>query len=166
MSLGKNLSYYHQEILKAMPEAELVNKLTGQFNIPRHAVEFKISGFVEHRAAFRVLDLEWLQQSGLDFEQAAMEAERIRQSLPEPESQCITMPTRGMTVEPVLGECCACDDFIKQHRDKDLLLKDAEVLSAQLENQRLEKRLAAGLLGDPTPFESGNRTIVDARDDG
>ena len=130
------------------------------FNIPPHFVETKITGFDGAYAAFRVTNLKWLQMSGINVERTMKELaasglfENVRQTAE------IEMPTRGLTVEPELGACDACDEFVHFHREQDKLLKIEEVEQAKLETRRLQERINRGLLGDPTPFEGAAAVSV------
>lgn len=151
--IRENRSHYTQLYWSAVPSADLQRILQTDFDIPAHFVEPKIVGFSGVYAAFRVANVRWLKTSGIDVEAAMKELEssgllqRARKSID------VTMPTRGMTVEPELGSCDACDDFVHFHREQDKLLKTEEVEQTKLETRRLQERLDRGLLGDPTPFE-------------
>lgn len=61
---------------------------------------------------------------------------------------CVTLPTHGTVLESRLGECEACEPFIREHRQYDLDMKAEEVeqakersRQARAESQRLEDRL-------------------------
>ena len=56
-------------------------------------------------------------------------------------SQLITTPTTGIFCESMLGECSACEPFIRKHRDYDLLSKKQDVKKQKLENKHLKARL-------------------------
>lgn len=151
--LQENRTHYAQIYWSSISAADLKLMLQSDFNIPPHFVEPKIAGFDGAYAAFRVANLKWLRLSGIDVEKAMKELadsglfENTRQTAE------IEMPTRGLTVEPELGRCNACDDFVRFHREQDMLLKKEEVEQTKLETRRLQERLNRGLLGDPTPFE-------------
>lgn len=156
-----NIAYYFQIIAAAMPVAEVARMVEEEFHIPSHAVELRFSHFIGNRVGLRVLDARWLRQSGLDLEK---ELEALRESGLDAQGESeaeVVLPTRGMLVEPRLGECDACDEFIQAHRKKDLAMKDIELALARLESERLQKRLNANLLGDPTPFESASSVSLD-----
>ena len=163
--IKENIAHYFQVVAAATPTAEVARIVEEKFHIPSHAVDLRFSHFVGNRVGLRVLDRRWLRQSGLDL---AAELKALRQSglAADGEGDAeVVLPTRGMLVEPRLGECDACDDFIKAHRKKDLAMKDVELGQARLESERLQKRLNANLLGDPTPFESASSLSVDVDGD-
>lgn len=158
--IRENRAHYAQVHWSSVSSADLERVLHGEFNIPPHFVEPKIAGFDGAYAAFRVTNLKWLKLSGIDVEQTMKELadsglfENVRQTAE------IEMPTRGLTVEPELGSCDACDDFVHFHREQDKLLKAEEVEQAKLETQRLQERINRGLLSDPTPFEGAASVSV------
>lgn len=159
--IEEHIAHYFQIVAASIPTADVARLIEERFNIPGHVVELKFSHFVGDRAGLRVLDNAWLRLSGFDFEKEleTIQASGITDTV-ENDTE-VVLPTRGMLVEPMLGECCACDDFVKAHREKDLMMKDQEIIQTQLETERLRKRLEAGLLGDPTPFESTNSVLLD-----
>lgn len=72
----------------------------------------------------------------------------------------VVVPTPGMVLEARLGQCDACEDFIKQHRLLDLKVRQEEVEQAaarsrqeRAEAKRREDRLKQDppLLDDPSP---------------
>lgn len=158
--IHENRIHYAQIYWSSISAADLERVLHDEFNIPPHFVEPKITGFDGVKAAFRVTNLKWLKLSGINVERMMRELadsglfENVRQTAE------IEMPTRGMTVEPELGRCDACDEFIHFHREQDKLLKAEEVAQAKLETQRLQERINRGLLGDPTPFEGAAAVSV------
>lgn len=143
-----------------------------QLGVPPGVVENRFSGFVGIRAAVKVTDLDWVKdEGGLDWQ--AMVDKAVRDSAGAAESELITLPTQGMVVEPALGQCCACEDFVQEHRKLDLDYRAAEVRLAQAkadqaeqEVARFKKRVDAGELGDPTPFEGASVTVSTAGDGG
>lgn len=158
--MSENRTHYAQLYWSSISSADLERILHSEFNIPPHFVEPKIVGFDGAYAAFRVTNLKWLKLSGINVERTMRELadsglfENVRQTAE------IEMPTRGLTVEPELGTCDACDEFVHFHREQDKLLKAEEVEQARLETQRLQERINRGLLGDPTPFEGAASVSV------
>ncbi|MDP1638086.1 MAG: hypothetical protein Q8K74_05805 [Candidatus Nitrotoga sp.] len=74
---------------------------------------------------------------------------------------CVTLPTHGTVLESRLGECEACEPFIREHRQYDLGLKAEEVEQAKersrqerAESQRLEDRLSQ----DPPLLDKASTT--------
>ena len=158
--MRENRTHYAQIYWSSISAADLQRLLHDEFNIPPHFVKPKIMGFDGVYAAFRVTNLKWLKLSGINVERTMRELddsdlfENVRQTAE------IEMPTRGLTVEPELGRCDACDEFIHFHREQDKLLKAEEVKQAKLETQRLQERINRSLLGDPTPFEGAAAVSV------
>jgi len=108
-----------------------------QLGVPPGVVENRFSGFVGIRAAVKVTDLDWVKdEGGLDWQ--AMVDKAVRDSAGAAESELITLPTQGMVVEPALGQCCACEDFVQEHRKLDLDYRAAEVRLAQAKADQAE----------------------------
>jgi hypothetical protein len=106
-----------------------------------------------------VTDLKWLHdEGGIDWRAIKEETlSRIRAR-----RFTIEVPTPNVIVEPRLGECEGCEEYIEQSRANDLALKSAEVelavakaRMAAAEADRYEARVAANELDDPTPNEPG-----------
>ena len=159
--IREHRAFYLEVVARSLSEADIRRRLSEEFNIPPHVVEAKFSGFIGNRAALRVRDLEWLKLSGYDFQKTLEDLKKKNLFERKPEKLDITMPTLGVVVEPALGQCQACDDFIVQHRKMDLKAKEEELAQAHQETLRLKKRIDKGLLGDPTPFEGANNLSVE-----
>jgi hypothetical protein len=162
--LEENLDYYNQSLWMEKTSSAIQDLLTF-YDIPLHLVEQRIAGFVRNRAAFRVNeafltgDFDWKKQL------ERLDVDRLLKA-PPTESE-IEMPPPGMTVEPALGACCGCDDFVMKHRELDLQNRAAEVALAEakaeqekLEAKRIDERIKAGDLSDPTPFESAQTRVI------
>ncbi|WP_114751961.1 phage tail tape measure protein [Pleomorphovibrio marinus] len=164
--IRKNLAYYAQVVWTQMGTAD-IQRLLEKFDLPLYAVEHRWSGFVGNRAAVLITDPESVLGDDFDWSAAKEQlvVEEILKDTREP--LCLTMPTAGMTVEPALGLCNGCEDFVRTHRELDLNVRRAEVHKAKaeaeqavLEAERFKKRLAKDLLGDPTPYEGANSVTV------
>ncbi|MFN8892124.1 MAG: hypothetical protein ACK52P_01335 [Alphaproteobacteria bacterium] len=145
--LQENLVYYTQLIMQRLPEATL-QQILSTHAIPLGAVEPRIVGFAGRKVGFRVLSASWLAASGFDFSAARDQFaadEVFRPTAPVE----VTLPTPGVSVEPRLGACDACEPFVEAHRALDLDLKAEEVAREALENERRRQRIAAGNLEDP-----------------
>lgn len=134
-------------------------------------VSFKPTGFVGKKAAFPLLDPKSLE-TYFDPESLQKAAEDIIESNSTQKPMVITLPTPGPIAEATLGQCYGCDDFIMQHRDLDVAARAAEVkrmeaeaTQAEFEAKRLEERIKAGELADPTPFERADRIEVSVEAD-
>jgi len=112
--LERNHLYFAQ-VLATQMGTDRVQALLERYQIPPQAVEPRISGFVGTRAAFRALDLQWLSLSGVDFEATIADLHKAKPVTDNMRPIEIVLPTRGLVVEPALGECDACDDDIKKH---------------------------------------------------
>lgn len=151
--------YYTEVFWRSLSSADLTDALA-QVGIASHRVEPRIVGFHDGSAAFRVTDARWLGLSNVAIADALEElasrglVDDVRQR------SIIDLPTRGVTVEPELGQCDACDEFVHRHRAHDLDLKSEEVARARLETQRITARLNSGLLGDPSPFDGADSLDV------
>ncbi|SHM10030.1 hypothetical protein [Roseibium suaedae] len=151
--INENISHYAQITLSAIPSADLDRILQDDFAVPPGIVEPRIVGFSGHRAAFRLHSDNWIKLSGIDLI-AALKASGLANLIKTTALKSdITMPSRGILVEPELGQCPASDAFVAFHRDQDMALKKEEVAQAALETRRLQERLNARLFADPTPFD-------------
>lgn len=157
-----HIAYYLQATAASIPEGDLRILLEEQYGLPPGAVQVRIAGFVGTRAAFRVLDEDWFKLSGYDHA-SVMSNRAVTSFLSSPRApDDITMPTPGLVVEPRLGQCTACDDFVMAHRQLDLELKREDVAKARAENQRRQLRIAAGDLDDPEDRQAHIGVTLDA----
>jgi hypothetical protein len=155
-----NRSHYAQVYWESVSAADLARILRDDFGIPDHFVQPRIAGFADGRAAFPVANLRWLRLSGFKID-VAMEELRASEMLNVPRQRSgVEAPTRGLTVEPEIGECNACDEYIRFHRARDMELKTEEVEQTRIETRRLQERINMGLLGDPTPYEGAASVSV------
>ena len=169
--LQENFEYYNQALWLGKPTSALEGLLQ-TYHVPLQLVSQRIEGFVRNRAAFRVN--EALMAADFDWRKEFHRLELDALFDAPPVEVEVDMPTPGMTVEPALGRCDGCDEFVGRHRELDLENRAAEVAlavanaeQAQVEARRLFERVEAGDLSDPTPFESPQtRLHVEADDDG
>jgi hypothetical protein len=126
--------------------------------LPEGVVETRISGYVGPFGALRVTDREWAQRrSGVTWDELVSGLAAHETVAP---TDTIRLPTPGLVVEPALGQCDGCEEFVTKHREHDLAYRAAEValiqaraVQASVEATRFQTRLDAGVLGDPTPYE-------------
>ena len=73
-----------------------------------------------------------------------------------------SLPTPGITLEPRLGSCGACEDFIDESRSIELKQRRAVARQAEAEATRLERRLelATPNLDDPSPTRHEPRLTI------
>jgi hypothetical protein len=158
-----NQSYYQYVIWEAIDPNARYAYLSGLGNLVGW-VDNEVLGFVDSKAALP-LRLDNHPEVNYWFEGNVLEN---KQELFEPsESYTVTLPTPGVTLEPRLGQCDGCEEFITESRMLDLRRTAAEAKSAreraqqeELETQRYEKRLDKDppLLDDPDPNE--NRAAI------
>lgn len=164
--IDSNIEYYAQAIYVALLPAK-VQALIQQAGIPLHAVEQRAAGFVGMRVAFRVR-AAYLAEIGFDLAAQVKRLKLTEAFRDDVAVQDIVMPSQGITVEPQLGQCEGCDEFVETHRALDIENRQAEVEAAvqvarqqKAEADRLVARVSAGELSDPTPFESpATRVLV------
>jgi hypothetical protein len=151
-----NVSYYRFAIWNAMDPDDQYQTIISR--LPPgwlDYIENVVLGFVGNKAAMplKTASLPPLQEW---FERTILNNRALTRN---PAPTMITVPTRAVTVEPLLSECGACEDFIVKHRAMDLEKKTAEVAvarerarQAELETRRRSLRLSARppLLGNPT----------------
>ena len=99
---------------------------------------------------------------------------RVSEAVRDDEPLKVILPTHGTVLESRLGECDACEGFIRDHRTEDVNLKKQEVAlatakarQADAEADRYEARLNAAppMLDDPDP-ETEPRIVVRLDSDG
>lgn len=163
--LNEHFLFYAQTVWAKWKDVQIM-ALAESFGIPHGAIEYAFTGFHGSRGAVRVTDLEWLRSQGaFDWQQELADALAGLPAAAAPD--LITLPTQGMVVEPALGRCDGCEDFVAEHRRLDLDNKRAEVAGAQgraaqaaEEARRLKLRNDAGTLTDPTPYEGGSTSVT------
>jgi hypothetical protein len=161
--MNGQILYYMQAVWAHWKDVQVM-ELAASLGIPLGAIEYGFSGFQGDRGAVRVIDLKWLKaQGGFDWD---AELAGALQNLPAIDSDLVTLPTQGMVVEPALGKCNGCEDFISEHRRLDLESRRAEVGLAQSraaqaaeEVRRLKLRNDGGDLSDPTPYEGAHTSV-------
>lgn len=162
--LDSNLVSYMQGLWMQWPDYQILAEAR-RHGVPDGAVAPRFAGFHGRFGALPVADLDWVKTEGdLDWESTAkMLADKARQQIRREE---ITLATPGMTVEPSLGKCDACEPFIEEHRALDLDFRRAEVdlqkaraLQEAAEADRFQKRIAKDELDDPTPFEGASVNV-------
>jgi hypothetical protein len=135
-------------------------------------VENRLLGFVGSRAVFP-LKLEALEDETRQF----LEKKLLHNlsaglaKLPTPKTLPISVPTNGMHMEPVLGDCEALEPYLRQRRDIDLAEREAgrrlrEALASQAEaeakRQALRLEQDPPLLDSPNPMAPGTLAVSDA----
>jgi hypothetical protein len=146
--LTENLVYYAQLVIQSWPEATLQQFLS-KHGVPERAVIPRVVGFAGAKVGFQVVDQQWLAASGFDFDRAFKDLKATGVLDDALEAPQVTLPTPGVSVEPRLGSCEACESFVQTHRQFDLDLKKEEVAQAVIETDRRRQRVGTGELDDP-----------------
>ena len=93
-------------IWRSMPD-HTVRALLRRHGIPDHVVDARFAGFHGRMGALPVTDRAWLKkEGGLDW---AKEVKTLVDAAGDARIESITLPTSGLTVEPLLGQCSACE---------------------------------------------------------
>jgi hypothetical protein len=81
------------------------------------------------------------------------ESTRSLTELIERDERCHILPTAALYSEAILGECCACEDYVEQSRNLDLRQRAALAAQAEHEAERYAARLNATppMLDTPNP---------------
>jgi len=167
--LKKNLVSYMQGIWGQWPDYQVMAE-AARYGVPESVIASRFARFHGALGAIPVVDLDWVkEEGGVDWRDMASKlAEREQKKALTEE---MTLSTPGMTVEPALGACEACEPFIRDHRAMDLENRRAEVDAQKararqesLEADRFQERLDDNQLDDPTPFE-GADVSVDVEND-
>lgn len=162
--LNKNLMAYMQGLWSQWSDYQILNEVR-RHGIPEDVIAPRFEGFYGSFGAIPVVDEDWLsKEGGLDWEKTATDLTKKAEKQTRIEE--ITLSTPGMTVEPALGKCDACEPFIEEHRKLDLENRRAEVdiqkakaLQEGYEADRFKQRLAQDKLDDPTPLEGAAVTV-------
>lgn len=153
LHLEKYRIYYQNEIFRAEDFDERYERLRMMGLAP--FVENRLLGFAGKRAIMplRLHTLPDGVQSALQQKYADIAFDEIK-----PKSQTATLPTSGVHVESVLGQCDALEPYLHERREIDLGLRkaqldlaDEQTEHAKQETKRLESRLNQDppLLDDP-----------------
>lgn len=122
-------------------------------------IENELLGFYGDRAASPLKDVSMVTEVNLGDVIGEAEKE-IRDAKDEP--FLISMPTPGLVLEAIVGDCNACEDFIEQSRLLDLRQQEAKARQEEAEADRRAQRLAAVPpdLSDPTTRPASEIRVV------
>lgn len=162
--INKNLLSYMQGLWGQWPDHQILAEVR-RHGIPEEVISPRFVAFHGNLGALTVIDTDWLKNEG-DLDWKALAKDLVKKAEAQVKSQTLTLPTAGMTVEPALGSCDACEPFIEDHRKLDIENRRAEVALQQararqegLEADRFAERLKSQKLDDPTPFEGSSVNI-------
>lgn len=158
--------HYHQIIWSRYDPNQIKLRLQ-ELGIPVSLFELRLYGFDLHYGAIRVVDFEAAAKYGFDRPAFSLWRKTLLEERRVEKVSNLSMPTGGTIVEPYLGQCQGADDFVDRHRALDLQgaeleLADARARVSQAEEEvnRMQARLAAGVLDDPTPFGRAGKVVV------
>jgi hypothetical protein len=117
-------------------------------------------GFLGHKAAYPIREagLEAVKP-WIDFPALTSQALDVLRA-DEPPPALITLPTHGTILEAIVGECDACEDFIRQSRIIDLRVQEAKAQAEESEAARYRKRVETGDYADPKALSAGQVVIT------
>jgi hypothetical protein len=145
LHLEAHRTYYQNEIWRAEPSDQRYERLR-QLGIAGF-VDNRLLGFVGRQAIYplRMSALSDGVHASLMQQFAGIDPSKIRM----PESMTLALPTGGMHLETVLGQCDGLEPYMQDRRAIDLQLRQAEAArvvaeaeQAHQEALRLQRRLA------------------------
>jgi hypothetical protein len=110
-------------------------------------IENELLGFHADKAAYPLRQTANLQ-SALDLDKVLAEARKEVEAEPPPPT-LVSVPTPGVLLEAMTGQCDACEDFIRESRVIDLRAQEAKASQEEAEADRRKQRLAANDLSEP-----------------
>jgi hypothetical protein len=119
--LEENHARYMHGLWLGMPSSKVVALIRAS-GVPAGVTETGFSGFVESAGALRVTDLAWLTANGVAWQDMA---NSIVEDAGLVKTDTRMYPTPGLTVEPQLGRCDACDGAPHSAGAAELLLDNA-----------------------------------------
>jgi hypothetical protein len=122
-------------------------------------IENELLGFYADRAAYPLRQTDNLQDS-LDLDEIIDEARKLIDAEPSP-PVLLAMPTPGILLEAVTGQCDACEDFIHKSRLIDLRAQNARAKQEEAEADRRRARVDQNDLSNPEPDTA--RVVVEVR---
>jgi hypothetical protein len=147
---------YHHAIWAEWSSGRIAQALL-QAGVPPALAESRFITFELDRAIVRVANVAEVEDKGLKWRDFANE---VLAKAKAPAKRTLLLPAPGVWAEAARGACDALDGFVSEQRRIDLRMKEAllaqqEARSEQeeAETQRLKDRLAAGELGDPSPYK-------------
>lgn len=167
----EHIYFYHQAIWSGYDSNQIKVRLA-QLHLPVDAFEHSFHGFDLNFGAIRLINEQTVFVPGQPGAVSSLKAfqtwrKQILLNSRQTVSK-ISLPTGGTIVEPYLGRCQGGDDFVRRHREIDISQAEAELAlararAAQAEEEvhRLQERLKAGLLDDPSPYGRAEKLEVE-----
>ncbi len=131
-------AHYQQAIWLGMNPDDRARWLAALGPITSH-IDPRLLGFHGHKAIYAIRDPAVLAASGLAPDLCA----QLTKSITLPAAFELSLPTTGTTMEAHLGQCDACEDYIRDSRALELDRGRAEARQLAAEADRRERRLAA-----------------------
>ena len=137
-------------------------------------VENRLLGFVGSRAVFPLIR-EALEEEARNYldEKLTKDLKQLLDSKVKPSAEKIVLPTNGLHMEPVLGDCDALEPYMHERREIDLRTRRAAAQRAEAEAEQQAQevlRLKARLAQDPpelkSPFANVNPSVPTTADVG
>ena len=155
--LEENWLHYNQAVWSREDHGQRFMRLQAYGPIAA-IIENELLGFYGDRAAYPLRDVTAISE--VDLTQLQDELEREIED-GEGDPLVISMPTAGLLLEAVTGDCDACEEFIRDSRHSDLRLQAAKAAQAETEASRLQARVDEADLSDPSP--EGPSLAIDLR---
>jgi hypothetical protein len=149
-----NWVYYLQSMWKREESDQRFLRLQS-YGATAAILENAVIGFLGHKAAFPIVNLEALLPQ-VDFKTIIDQTPAEEPTAP----QLITLPTSGALLEAMVGECDACEEFIRKSRLIDLRLQEAKAAEEESEATRYAKRIEGGDYSDPKTLSTGQVVIT------
>jgi len=147
--LEENWLHYAQAAWSREDQAQRFLRLQSYGGVT-DTIENELLGFFVDRAAYPLRDPADITY--VDLEKVVTAAQKVVDQKTSPPI-LVTLPTLGLLLEAVTGQCNACETFIDESRVLDLRTQEAKARQEEAEALRRERRLAAAQpdLSDPSP---------------
>lgn len=157
---------YHHAIWAKWSAGRIAEALL-QAGVPPALVESRFIAFELDRVIVRVANVAEVEDKGLKWRDFAR---NVLAKSKGPAKRTLMLPAPGVWAEASRGACEVLDDFVSEHRRIDLKVKqtllaqqEARTEQEKAEALRLKERLAAGELGDPTPYKKADSIEFEVR---
>ena len=105
-------------------------------------IENELIGFYADKAAYPLRRIKGLQDD-VDLADVLADVDKLIAEGPPP-SMLVTMPTPGTLMEAIVGECDACETYIRDSRAIDLREQAARASQAEVEAVRRQTQIDQG----------------------
>jgi hypothetical protein len=156
--LDENWLHYSQAVWLREDHGQRLMRLQS-YGAIASVIENELLGFYGDRAAYPLRDVSTIAE--VNLADVIGEADKeVRGAKDAP--FLISMPTPGLLLEAIVGDCNACEDFIERSRLLDLRQQEAKARQEEAEADRRAQRLAAVPpdLSDPSPHPASEIRVV------